>query len=128
MGRRFGSPHFFPSLLDRPPPRRRNPNPHYLNRLPVSDHHLALSCREPAPNKAREHCPAEAEATGEHLLVDAMRAAGQQLQSPALLRAEATFSRGFSQQELQPIIFPVSPPHNALAKAAFASPSVSAIP
>jgi hypothetical protein len=80
-----------PSFLDRLPPRSRDPNADRLDRLAARHHHLALCYREPAPDEAGEHLAAEAMATEEQLLVDAMAAAREQLQRPLLFRACADY-------------------------------------
>src|SRR5262245_50569390 len=80
-----------PSFADRPPPRRRDPEPHHLDRLATSHHRLALCYREPAPDKAGEHPTADTMAADEQLLIDVMAAAREQLQRPLLFRDYADY-------------------------------------
>jgi hypothetical protein len=68
-----------PSLLDRPPPRSRYPDPYNLDRLAASHHHLALCSCKPAPDETGEHPAVEAMAADKRLLVGAMAATGEQL-------------------------------------------------
>jgi hypothetical protein len=69
-----------PSIpVDRPPPRRRNPDPNDLDRLAASLDDLSICCCEPGVDEAGEHTASEAVVEDEQFLVDAVGTAGEQL-------------------------------------------------
>ena len=78
---------------ERLPPRRRDPDLANLDQRVASYDYSPLGCRKPRADQTREHPPAEAMAMNKHFLRSAMRTAGQQIQRPALLRAESAFAR-----------------------------------
>src|SRR5215475_5580731 len=78
--------------LNRPPPRRRDPY-HHLDRLATSLHHLALRRCKPGANEADQHRPLEGMTIDEQLLVEAVAAAGEQLQRPAALGGETAATK-----------------------------------
>jgi len=64
---------------DRPPPCGRDPDAHDLNRAAASHRHLALRCRELAPDEAGQHVAFEAMNVDEQCRVDATAAAREKL-------------------------------------------------
>src|SRR5258706_15515891 len=78
----------WPSFLDCPPPRLRNPDPNDLHRLAASYHDLVLCRCKPAQDETGEYPAAEAMATDEQFFVYAMATAREQLEGPAALGGE----------------------------------------
>src|SRR6266446_1590984 len=65
--------------LDRPPPRRRNPDPDDLDRLAASLDDLSICCCQSGGDETDDRRPPEVVAMHKQFLVDAVPAAGEQL-------------------------------------------------